>query len=71
MDDLSGGRSGRGLFQPKGAGLLHGSQHLLIQHGEGRVRWQIQPVETGMSSAATHTSSDRVRFDGKQEEANK
>lgn len=41
---------GRVSFQPESARLLHGGQHLLIQHWEGRVRWQVQPVETGVSS---------------------
>ena len=54
-------RQARVSFQPKGAGLLHGGQHLLIQHGEGRVGWQVQPVETGVSPAET-TGGDIIHF---------
>lgn len=48
------------LLQSKGAGLLYSSQHLLVQHWEGWVRWQVQAVKTGVSSAGTtggHLSS--------------
>lgn len=56
-EDIGGREMGRrrGLFQPKGAGLLHGGQHLLEQHGEGRVRRQVQAVEAGVGSAVTTT----------------
>lgn len=50
------GRRRRGLLQPKGACLLHGGQHLLEQHGEGRVGRQVQAVEAGVGSAVTTTS---------------
>lgn len=44
-------------LQPKGAGLLYSSQHLLVQHGEGWIRWQVQAVKAGVSSAGTTGSS--------------
>lgn len=40
-------------LQSEGAGLLDGSQHLLVQHWEGGVRWQVQAVKAGVSSAGT------------------
>lgn len=49
MEQMKTGR----LFQSEGAGLLHGSQHLLIEHGEGLVRRQVQAVEAGVSSEGT------------------
>lgn len=64
LEEVGGGAVGRGwgLFQPKGAGLLHGGQHLLEQHGEGRVRRQVQAVEAGVGSAVTTTVDQLVQF---------
>jgi len=41
----------RSSLQPKGAGLLHGRQELLVQHGVRRIGRQIQAVEARVSPA--------------------
>lgn len=55
------------LLQTEGAGLLHGRHQLLIQHGEGRVGRQVQPVEAGMSpegdgETASSTNQQRTQL---------
>lgn len=41
-------------LQTKGAGLLHGREHLLMKHGEGRVGREIQAVKAGVSPIHTN-----------------
>lgn len=43
------------LLQAKGAGFLHGCQHLLIEHGERRVRWEVQTVKACVSPVERQT----------------
>lgn len=47
--DSARGRDAVCSLQAEGAGFLHGDQQLLMQHGVGGVRGQVQAVEAGMS----------------------
>lgn len=41
-------------LQTKGAGLLHSSEHLLVEHGERGVGREIQAVKAGVSPLQTY-----------------
>lgn len=47
-----------GLLQAESAGFLHGGDQLLVEHGEGGVRRQVQTVEAGVSPAETPDISE-------------
>lgn len=51
---------GQHSLQTKSAGLLHCRQHLLVQHGEGGIRGEIQTIETCVSP--TKTNKDTFCF---------
>lgn len=55
-------------FQPKGAGLFHSGQQLVIQHGERLIWWQVQSVKTGVSSGEKNHRqySQRLKLDIEQ-----
>jgi len=40
-------------LQTEGARLLHGGDQLLIEHGEGGVRGQVQAIEASVSPGET------------------
>lgn len=48
------------LFQAEGAGLLHGGHQLLVEHGEGRIRREVQPIEAGVSPEEEQKSHQRL-----------
>lgn len=51
---------GQDSLQTESAGLLHCRQHLLVQHGEGGIRGEIQAIETCVSP--TKTNKDTFHF---------
>ncbi len=44
------------LLQTERARFLHSSDQLLVQHGEGGVRWEVQAVKASVSPVETHTA---------------
>lgn len=47
-----------GLLQAERARFLHGGDQLLVEHGEGGVRRQVQTIEAGVSPAETPDVSE-------------
>lgn len=39
----------RQLLQTKRACFLHGGYQLLVEHGEGRIRWEVQAIKASVS----------------------
>lgn len=43
------------LLQAECARFLYSSYQLLVQHGEGRVRWEVQTIKASMSPVETYS----------------
>lgn len=43
------------LFQTERARFLYSSDQLLVEHGEGGVRWEVQTIKASVSPAETET----------------
>lgn len=46
------------LLQTERARLLYSSDQLLVEHGEGGVRWEVQSVKASVSPVKTHMAKD-------------
>lgn len=46
---LPAGRELTELLQAKRARLLHGGYQLLVEHGEGRIWWEVQAIKASVS----------------------
>lgn len=46
------------LLQTERARFLDSSDQLLIQHGEGRVRWEVQTIKASVSPVETYTQRE-------------